>query len=88
MPINQREKPVIKGEDAKRFLENEKEVNERIEKVVDQIEKGSRSNLGWRKGSLWFIESDNIKSKIKNLKIYKINGNNYYLVDDIKDILE
>jgi hypothetical protein len=38
MSIDERERPVIKGEDAKRFLANEKEVN-KILKIYGDIEK-------------------------------------------------
>jgi len=34
MPIEKREKPVIKGIDAKKFLTNEKNVDENIKKYV------------------------------------------------------
>lgn len=34
MPVEKRERPVIKGNDAKRFLEEEKKVNERLKNHV------------------------------------------------------
>lgn len=36
MTVEKREKPVIKGEDAKRFLKNKKDVDERLKKYVDK----------------------------------------------------
>jgi hypothetical protein len=40
MSVSQREYPILKGEDAKRFLENEKEVDKlRVEMVKTWIEK-------------------------------------------------
>lgn len=36
MPAEKRERPAIKGEDAKKFLKNEKEVDERLKNYVDK----------------------------------------------------
>lgn len=33
MPIEKREKPVIKGENAKKFFKNEKNVEDKIKKI-------------------------------------------------------
>jgi hypothetical protein len=39
MSVNQREHPVIKGEDAKRFLENEKEVDGKLKDYINNLTK-------------------------------------------------
>lgn len=37
MSVNQREYPIIKGEDTKRFLENEDKINKKIEEIKNRI---------------------------------------------------
>jgi len=42
MSVKQRKKPILKGEDAQRFLENEKIVDEKLKTLT--LEKNASSN--------------------------------------------
>jgi len=71
MPVNMRTTPVIKGEDAKRFLQSEQAVNEKLGESGANCLKGIASYCLHLKRSDCTVKITNIEVKNRNLPVYE-----------------